>query len=167
MRGRSKNIGGPGEIPGDEGLSHELAVGGDGDEILEAIGEAGEDLSDVGDPDFAADGGFTIGLEGLPESVTNQVAEGKIRIVLIVVFLDEQEAGGEAVAYFLTPRDAVGSREAFVDEIKGGEQEQGLVRSLVRSAFLQRRDADVEIIEAFDGSGEEHRDREAGRLIAG
>jgi hypothetical protein len=41
------------------------------------------------------------------------------------------------------------------------------VRFLVSRVLPHRRDADVEIIEAFDGSGEEHRDREAGRLIAG
>lgn len=33
------------EIPGDQSLAHELAVGGEGDEVLETIGEAGEDLA--------------------------------------------------------------------------------------------------------------------------
>ena len=124
-----------GEIAGDEGLAHELAVGGDGDEVLETIGEAGEDLADVGDADFPVDGRGAIALEDLPESVARQIAEGQVGVVLVVVFSDEQEAGGEAVAEFLTPRNALGSGEALVDEIEGGEQEERLVGLLVRSAF--------------------------------
>ena len=113
---------GIGEIPGDESLAHELAVGGDGDEVLEAIGEAGEDLADVGDADFPADGRGAVALEGLPESIARQMAEGQIRVVLVVVFFDEQEAGGEAVAELSAPRDALGRGEALVDEVEGGGQ---------------------------------------------
>ena len=72
------------------------------------------------------------------------------------MFPNEQEAGGETVAEFLAPRDALGSGQALIDEIEGGEQQQGLVRSLVRRAFLKGRDADIEVVEAFDGGGEEH-----------
>ena len=111
-----------GEIPGDESLAHELAVGGDGDEVLETIGEAGEDLANVGDADFPVDGRGAVAFEGLPESVARQIAEGQVGVVLVVVFSDEQEAGGESVAEFLAPRNAIGSGEALVDEIKGGEQ---------------------------------------------
>jgi hypothetical protein len=72
------------------------------------------------------------------------------------VFFDEQEAGGEAVAEFLTPRNALGSGEALVDEIEGGEQKERLVGLLVRSAFGKWRGADAEVVETFDGGGEEH-----------
>ena len=144
------------EVAGDERLAHELAVGGDGDEGLEAIGEAGEDLADVGNTDLPIDGRGAVGLEGLPEAIACQIPEWQIGVVLVVVFLDEQEAGGEAVAEFLAPWDVLGSCEAFVDEVEGGEQQQGLVGLLVRSAFLKRRDADIEIVESFDGGGEEH-----------
>ena len=144
-----------GEIAGDEGLAHELAVGGDGDEVLETIGEAGEDLADVGDADFPADR-RAVAFKGLPETVACQIAEGQIGVVLVVVFLDEQEAGSEAVAELLAPRNPLGSGEALVDEIEGGEQEERLVGLLVGRAFGKRRDADVEVVETFDGGGEEH-----------
>ncbi len=39
------------------------------------------------------------------------------------------------------------------------------MRLLVGSAFLKRRDADVEVVEAFDGGGEKHGDRQPGRLV--
>lgn len=45
-----------GKIASDESLAHELAIGGVGGEILEAICEAGEDLADIGYADLAADG---------------------------------------------------------------------------------------------------------------
>ena len=45
---------------------------------------------------------------------------------------------------------------AFVDEIERGEEQQRLVRLLVGSAFLERSDADVEIVEAFDGLRQSH-----------
>ena len=35
------------EVAGDEGVAHELAGGGNGDEKFEAIGEARGDLADV------------------------------------------------------------------------------------------------------------------------
>lgn len=119
------------EIAGDERLAHELAVRGNGGEVLEAIGEAGEDLADIGDADLPVDRGFTIGFDGLPESIACQMAEGEIRVVLVVVFADEEEARREAVADFLAPWDALGNGLAFVDEIEGGEQQQGFVRFLV------------------------------------
>jgi hypothetical protein len=46
-----------------------------------------------------------------------------------------------------------------------GVDELGNMRLLVGSAFLQRRGADIEVVEAFVGGGEEHRDRKAGRRI--
>ena len=156
------------EIAGDEGLAHELAVGGDGDEVLEAIGEAGEDLADVGNADFTVDWrGGTVVLEGLPESIAGQIAERQIRVVLVVVFFDQKEAGGEAVADFLAPWDALGSGEAVVDEIEGGEQQKGLVGLLVRSAFLDESGADIQVVETFDSCGEKHAGRKAVCLIGG
>ena len=145
-------------------LVHELAVGGKGDEVLEAIGETGEDVADVGDPDFPIDWRGAVALEYLPETVTCQIAEGQVRVVLVVVFFDEQESGEEAVAELLTPRNPLGSGQALVDEIEGGEEEQGLVRFLVRSPLLHRRGADAEVVEAFDGGGEEHGVRKADGL---
>jgi hypothetical protein len=78
--------------------------------------------ADVGDADFPADGRGAVALEGLPESIARQMAEGQIRVVLVVVFFDEQEAGGEAVAELSAPRDALGRGEALVDEVEGGGQ---------------------------------------------
>ena len=46
-----------------------------GEEVLEAIGEAGEDLADVGDADFPVDGRGAVDLTGLPESIACQIAE--------------------------------------------------------------------------------------------
>ena len=94
-------------------LVHELAVGGKGDEVLEAIGETGEDVADVGDPDFPIDWRGAVALEYLPETVTCQIAEGQVRVVLVVVFFDEQESGSDAVAELLTPRNPLGSGEAL------------------------------------------------------
>ncbi len=64
------------EIAGDECLAHELAVGRVGDEILDAIGEAGEDLADIGDADFSANGRGAVALECLPEAIACQITEG-------------------------------------------------------------------------------------------
>jgi hypothetical protein len=55
-----------------------------------------------------------------------------------------KESGGEAVAEFLAPWDALGSGQPLVDQIEGGEEEQRLVRSLVWLPFLHRRGADAE-----------------------
>lgn len=44
------------EAARDDGLAHELPVGGDGDEILETLGRVCEGIADVGDADFAANG---------------------------------------------------------------------------------------------------------------
>ena len=66
-------------------------------------------------------------------------------------------AGGESVAECLAPRDVLVSGEALVDEIECGEQEQRLVRSLVGRAFGERRGADIEVVETFDGGTQEHR----------
>jgi hypothetical protein len=41
------------------------------------------------------------------------------------------------------------------------------MRLLVRSAFLQRRGADIEFVETFDGGSEEHGVRQAGILLDG
>ncbi len=65
-----------GEVAGDECLAHELAVRGDGDEILETIGETGENLADIGDADFSADGCGAVALKGLPKAIACQMAEG-------------------------------------------------------------------------------------------
>jgi hypothetical protein len=41
--------------------------------------------------------------------------------------------------------------EAFVEEVEDREQEQRLVGPFVRRAFLHRRGADIQVVEAFDG----------------
>lgn len=144
------------EVTGDEGRAHELAVGGDGDDVLEAVGEPGEDLANVGNPDFAVDGRGAIALEGLPESITCQKAERQIGVVLVVVFADEQEASGETIAELLAPRNVFGSGESFIDQIEGGEQQERFVGFLMGRAFLHRRGADAQVVKAFDGSIQEH-----------
>lgn len=91
------DLGEVGEVAGDESFAHELAVGGDGDEVLEAIGEAGEDLTDIGYADLAADGSGAVHFESLPEAIARQIAERQVGVVLVVVLFNEQEAGGEAI----------------------------------------------------------------------
>lgn len=46
----------------------------------------------------------------------------------------------------------------------GVEEQERFVRFLVRSAFVKRRGADIEVVEAFDGGGEKHGARKAERL---
>jgi hypothetical protein len=70
-------------------------------------------------------------------------------------------------AEILAPWNPLGSGKTFVDEIEGGEQEQGFVGLLVRSARLHRRDADLEVVEAFDGGIEKHGFRKAEVLLEG
>ena len=91
----------------------------------------------------------------------------QVQIVRIVVFADEIEAAGEGIAECLAPWDAIGSGKAGVDEIEGGEQEQWLVRPLVRTPLLHRRDVDIEVVKAFDGGCEEYEVRKARILIGG
>ena len=89
-----------GEIAGDESLAHEVAVCGNGDEVLEAIGEAGEGLADVLDGGRGLEGSLAAAIvdPSLPETVFPQIEEGIFRGVFIVVFADEEETGSEAVA---------------------------------------------------------------------
>ncbi len=84
----------------------------------------------------------------------------------VVVLADFEKAVGEAVEVSDGHRhaatwDAVRSGLAFIDEIESGEQQQGLVRSLMWRAFLHRGDAGVEVVEAFDGEVQCHADRQA------
>ena len=143
------------EVAGDEGLAEGLAIYRAGDEEFESVGEASEDLAKVRDEEVAADGGGAIFFQGTPEAIAGKVTEREFRVVLIVVFPDQQEAGGEAIAEFLAPWDAVGSGQAFVDEIQGGEQEQRLVRSLM-ALTPDAGDTDVQGVDAFDGGIEKH-----------
>jgi len=149
------------EVAGDKCLAHFSAVFGDGDEEFEAIGEAGEDFADVGDKDLPANWSDAVGFNGFPKPVSGEIAEGKIRVVLVVVLADEIETGGEAVADFLAPRDMVGRGEAFVDEIEGGHEQQRFVRLLMRRAFLNRSGSDVHVVKSFDGGGDKHDCRRA------
>ena len=142
------------KVAGDEGFPHFSAVLGDGDEEIEAIGEAGVDVVEVGDADFAADRGGAVSLERLPEAVPGEVAEWEVGIALVVVLPGDLEARLEAVAQLLAPRDVIGGGEPFVDQIEHREQEQRLVGPFVRRAFLHGRGADVQVVESFDGRGE-------------
>ncbi len=153
------------EVAGDKGLAHFAAVFGDGDEELEAIGETGEDFADVGHADLLADRRGAIGFKGCPKPVAGEIAEGKVRVVLVVVLADEIEAGGEPVANGLTPRDVIGRGEPLIDEIKGRHEQQRLVRLFVRRTLLNRSGSDVQVVETFNGGGEEHAQREPEYLI--
>ena len=144
------------EVTGDEGLAHFAAVFGEGDEEFKAIGEAGKHLADVGHADLPADGSDAIGFEGCPKPVACEIAEGKVRVVLVVVIADEIEAGGEPVADCLAPWDMVGRGETLVDQIEGGHEQQWFVRLFMRRAFLDRSGSDVQVVETFDGGGKEH-----------
>ena len=149
------------EVAENESFTHFLAILGDGDEGLEPVGESGVDLSDVGDTDFTAYRCGPVGFEGLPETVSCQIAEGKIRVVLVVVFADEEKAGGKSVAELLAPRDSVGYGKPCVDQIEGGKEQQGLVWAFVWDSLLQWRGSDIEFVKAFDGRIEEHSGRKA------
>ncbi len=96
------------EVAGEKRFAEALAGGGKGSEMLEPIGEASEDLADLVDerrgPERQASG-FLLD-PGVPETLGLQVEEGIFRRVLVVVFADEQEAGGKAVAEFAGPRNA-------------------------------------------------------------
>jgi len=144
------------EVAGDEGLAHFSAVFGNGDKKFKTIGEAGKHFTDVGDKDLSVNWGDTVGFNGFPKPVSGQIAEGKVRIILVIVLVDEIETGGEAVTDCLAPRDMVGRGEAFVDEIEGGHEQQWFVRLLMRCAFLNRGGSDVQVVETFDGGGKEH-----------
>ena len=154
------------EIAGDEGLAHSLAGGGDGGEVLEAIGEAGEGLILIGDAEVAADDGVSINFQRLPETVAGEVAEWQLGVVLVVVFADLEEAGGETISQRLAPRDAVRRGEAFIDQIEGGEQQQRFVRPFVPLS-TDTDDTHVEGVEAFDGGIERHAIRKADDLLGG
>lgn len=91
----------------------------------------------------------------LPETVFPQIQEGIFRSVFVIVFADEEETGGEAVAELLTPGYVFGCREAFVDQIEDREQQERFVRWLVALA-RHADDADVEVVETFDGGVEGH-----------
>lgn len=111
------------EIAGDEGLAEEIAGGGDGGEMLEAISEAGEDLAHLIDKGRGLErqAGASLLDPCLPEALGLQVEEGVFRRVLVVVLADEQETGGETVAQVLAPRDAFRRGLAFIDEIERGQ----------------------------------------------
>jgi hypothetical protein len=94
------------------------------------------------------------------------MTEWQIGVVLVVVLPDELEPGGEPVAKLLAPWDAVRRRKALVDEIEGREEKQRFVRPFVRCAFQHRSGPDLQVIEAFNGFGDEHGPRKAG-ILAG
>ena len=105
---REQSGGVMGKVASNEGCPHLAAVPGDGDEVVEAIGEAGVDLAEVGSADLAVDRGGAIGLDRLPETVTGEIAEREVGIALVVVLPDDVEARLEAVAQGLAPWDVVG-----------------------------------------------------------
>ena len=138
------------KIAGDEGLAYELAIGGIGEEELEASGEAGEDFADLVNErrGLERDAVASILDPCMPEALGLEIVKWVFRCVLVVVFADEQEAGGESVAQFLAPGNPLGRGLAFVEEIENGEQQQRLMGPLMRTPLLHRRGADVEVVEA-------------------
>ena len=139
------------EVAGDEGLAHCFAICGKGNQMLKAILKSREDLTDVGDADFAADRCFAICFIRLPKAIASQVAERQVGIVLVVEFSDKKEACGEAIAQFLVPRDVSGRGLSFIDQIQCGEEQKRFVRLFVGAAFFDRRRADAERVKALDG----------------
>ena len=133
-----------------------------GRQRVKAVGEAGKDPSDVGNPDFTLDRRNPIGFDRRPNSIAGEITEWQIGVVLIVVLLDELEPGGEPVANFLAPWDAVRSRKALVDEIESRQEKQRFVRAFVGCAFQHRSGSDIQVIESFNGFGDEHGPRKAG-----
>lgn len=119
------------EKAGDEGIAHEPSIRRDGCNHFKAIREASGDFAEIGDERRAAEKSGAVGFRGFPESIAGEVAEWQFGIVLIVVLADEEEAGGEAVAEFLAPRDVVRSGQAFIEEIQRGEEQERLVGPLV------------------------------------
>lgn len=144
------------EVAGNEGLAHFPAVFGDGDQEFKAVGEASEDLADVEHADLPADRGDSIRLQRLPEPVAGEVAEGQVGVVLVVVFLDDQETGGEPVADFLAPGNVIRRGQALVDQVKRRHQQQRFVGLFVRRTLLNRRGANVQVVKSFDGGSEKH-----------
>ena len=115
--------------------------------------------------DLSADGRDTIGFGRLPESVTSQIAEWQVGVVLIVVFPNEIETLCKSVTKFLAPWNVIRGGQPGVDKIEGGQQQQGLMRPLVGTPLINRRDADVEVVEAFDGRIDMHKRREGIDLL--
>ena len=72
------------------------------------------------------------------------------------MFPDEIETPAKSIPEFLAPWDMIRSGQSGVYEIESGEQQQRLVRPLVGVSLLHGSDADVEVVEAFDGCIEKH-----------
>ena len=86
------------EVAGDEGVAHELAGGGNGDEEFEAIGETCGDLSNICDEDVAIDDCKSISLGSLPKSISGKITVRKVGVILVVVFPDEIETLRKSIA---------------------------------------------------------------------
>lgn len=144
-------------------FGQEDGFSGEFDEFFLPVGAAGvENLGNV--PVMVGSRCDEIAVHG--PVVGPEKVEGVFRRVLVVVFPDQQEAGGKAVAERLGPWDVPGSGESLVDEVEYGEQ-QRFVRSLVRTSFLYRRGADVEVVEPFNRLVQSHGRRKAEGLLEG
>ena len=139
-----------GEIAADEGLTHQLTVGRDGDEELETISETREYLAEVRNANLATDGRGAVGFGRQPESVTGEIAEPQIGVVLVVVFPNESEAAGEGLTEGLAPWNVIWCRQPVVDEVEGGEEHQWLVRALMLLS-TDANQPNVELVKTFDG----------------
>lgn len=109
--------------------------------MLEAVREAGEDFADLVDQrrGLKGDASAVFFDPWIPKTLALKVVKRVFRGVLVVVFPNADKASGEAVAQLLTPRNAFGRGESFINEIKRRENEQRLVRTLMRTPFRQRR----------------------------
>ncbi len=119
--------------------------------MLKAILKPGEDLTDVGDADFAADQRFAIGFISLPKAISREVTEWKIGIVLVIVFFHQEKPCREAITEVLAPRYEVRLCFSFIDQIQCREEQERLVRLFMGATFFQTRCSYIERIESFNG----------------
>ncbi len=72
----------------------------------------------------------------LPETVATEVVKGILDAGLIVMLTDRREIAFEGSDQIVAQRDFVLGQQALVEQVHYGEQEDRLVRALVRAPFI-------------------------------